>query len=344
LKNAEAGNKPGTARNWSPTLNRYRVPDHLRSLAEVLITVTPFALLWAAAWTSLQWSYLFSLAIAVVAASFLVRLFMIQRDCDHGSFFRRRSANDWLGRAISVITFTPYDSWRRGHAAHHASSGNLDRRGIGDITRLIVVEYLALPRWRRIAYRLYRHPGDVRPGPGLPVLGATQVSGPRHPDKLAIVAQTHGDQCGNRPASDCHYLVGRHQVIFACASANHPARRFDRGLVVLRPTPIRGVWAKSSAWTLHDAALHGSSHYDLPLVVRWFTANIGIHHVHHLCSRIPYYRLPRVLRDHSELKDVGRITLRESLGCVRLVLWDEMQRRMVSFRQLRLTQQEGSQG
>jgi len=97
-------------------------------------------------------------------------------------------------------------------------------------------------------------------------------------------------------------------------------------------------WAKSCTWNFHDAALHGSSHYDLPLVLRWFTANIGIHHVHHLCSRIPYYRLPRVLRDHPELKGMGRITLRESLGCVRLVLWDEAQTRMVSFRQFRKAQ------
>ena len=137
---------------------RYRAPSQLRSLFEIAITAVPFVLLWILMWASLEWSYLLGLAIAVPAAGFLVRLFMIQHDCGHGSFFRRRWANDWTGRAISVLTFTPYDHWRRSHAVHHASSGNLDRRGIGDITTLTVAEYLARPWWRRLAYRCYRHP------------------------------------------------------------------------------------------------------------------------------------------------------------------------------------------
>jgi omega-6 fatty acid desaturase (delta-12 desaturase) len=158
LNNADAPGSPRTARDWLATLNHYRSPTPLRSLFEILVTAIPFALLWAAMWVSLHWSYLLSLAIAVPAGGFLVRLFMIQHDCGHGSFFRRRWANDWAGRAMSVLTFTPYDHWRRSHAVHHGSSGNLDRRGIGDITTLTVAEYLARPRWRRLAYRIYRHP------------------------------------------------------------------------------------------------------------------------------------------------------------------------------------------
>jgi len=148
----------GEGRKWMPILHRYREPDHVRSVLEVLITVVPFVLLWILMWASLSLSYWLSLTIAVPAAGFLVRLFMIQHDCGHGAFFRQRWANDWLGRAIGVVTLTPYDHWRHSHAIHHASSGNLERRGIGDIDTLTVREYLGLFRWRRLGYRLYRHP------------------------------------------------------------------------------------------------------------------------------------------------------------------------------------------
>jgi omega-6 fatty acid desaturase (delta-12 desaturase) len=342
LKDAEVAHGAGAARDWLPALNRYRTPDHLRSVAEVLITVMPFALLWTAAWASLQWSYLLSLAIAVLAAGFLVRVFMIQHDCGHGSFFRRRSANDWMGRALSVLTFTPYDDWRRSHAVHHASSANLDRRGIGDITTLTVTEYLALPRWRRIAYRLYRHPlvmfvlGPAYlflvqhrfPSRGTLTNWRSWLSPMATNAAIALLTAAIIGLVGIRP-----FLLVQVPIILLAAS-------IGVWLFYVQHQFEETFWAKSSTWTLHEGALHGSSHYDLPLVLRWFTANIGIHHVHHLCSRIPYYLLPRVLREHSALTYVGRITLKESLGCVRLVLWDETQSRMISFRRLRLSLQE----
>jgi omega-6 fatty acid desaturase (delta-12 desaturase) len=139
-------------------LGRYRTPDAVRSVFELVISGLPFVLLWALIWTLLNAGYWLGLFLAIPAAGFLVRLFMIQHDCGHGAFFRQRRANDWVGRVISVLTLTPYDHWRRDHAAHHAGSGNLDRRGIGDINTLTVREYLALPRWRQLLYRLYRHP------------------------------------------------------------------------------------------------------------------------------------------------------------------------------------------
>jgi len=148
LKQAQSPNSIGNARDWAPILRRYREPDHVRSVLEVFITAVPFVLLWVLMWASLSLSYWLSLIIAVPAAGFLVRLFMIQHDCcGHGAFFRHRWANDWLGRAIGVVTVTPYDQWRRSHAIHHASSGNLERRDIGDIDTLTVREYLGSSRW-----------------------------------------------------------------------------------------------------------------------------------------------------------------------------------------------------
>ena len=139
-------------------LARYRQPSHRRSVIEILITIGPFILLWLLAYLALRIGYGFYLLFAVPAAGFLVRLFMIQHDCGHGSFFRHRLVNDWVGRVIGVLTLTPYDFWRRAHGIHHATSGNLDHRGIGDIDTLTVREYLALSSRRRLAYRLYRHP------------------------------------------------------------------------------------------------------------------------------------------------------------------------------------------
>jgi len=139
-------------------LASYREPSARRSAFELVITAVPFASLWVLIWLALEAHYWIGFLLVVPAAGLVVRLFMIQHDCGHGSFFRRRSVNDWVGRAISVLTLTPYDFWRRTHALHHATAGNLDHRGIGDIDTLTVDEYAALPRWRQILYRVYRHP------------------------------------------------------------------------------------------------------------------------------------------------------------------------------------------
>ena len=260
---------------------------------------------------------------------------MIQHDCGHGSFFRHRLANDWVGRVLGVFTLTPYDFWRRAHGIHHATSGNLDRRGVGDIDTLTVREYLALSRWRRFGYRLYRHP-MVLFG-----VGPTYLFILRQRLRLACrraggVVQHHGDQRRNRAGRGRRDVVGRRKGVPACASADHHARWSGRCVAVLCPAPIRAYdLAEDRDWSFPTAALYGSSHYDLPAVLRWFTANIGVHHVHRLCSRIPFYRLPRALRDHPELANVGRLTLGQSLACVRLVLWDETARRLITFRELR---------
>jgi omega-6 fatty acid desaturase (delta-12 desaturase) len=336
--------QPGAARRWLPALNPYRQPSQLRSLVEIAITAVPFASLWVLMWVSLQWSYLLSLALAVPAAGFLVRLFMIQHDCGHGSFFRRRWANDWTGRIVSVLTLTPYDQWRHSHNMHHAGSGNLDRRGIGDINTLTVAEYLALSPWRRLAYRLYRHP-LVMFGIGPSYLFLISHRFPtdgafwRWRSWLSPMATNGGIAVA---AAACIWLVGFGPFLLVQMPIVLLAASIGVWLFYVQHQFEETVWAKNSDWTVHDAALHGSSHYDLPAAMRWFTANIGVHHVHHLCSRIPFYRLTRVLEDHPELKGIGRITLLQSLGCVRLVLWHEEQGRMITFRQLGRLVQSGA--
>jgi omega-6 fatty acid desaturase (delta-12 desaturase) len=332
---AEARVNPGAARDWVPALNRYRSSSMSRGLLEIAITAVPFVVLWISAWISLEWSYLLCLALAVPTAGFLVRLFMIQHDCGHGAFFRQRLANDWTGRAISVLTLTPYDHWRRSHAVHHATSGNLDHRGIGDIMTLTVAEYLARPWWRRLAYRAYRHP-IVMFGLGPAFLFLVQN---RYPAGAPL---TNWRSWLSPMATNAAIallgaaviaLVGIGPFLLVQLPITLLAASVGVWLFYVQHQFETTFWAKRSTWTLHDAALYGSSYYDLPPVLRWFTANIGVHHVHHLCCRIPYYRLSRVLSDLPELKTIGRMTIPDSLACVHLVLWDEAQGRLVTFRQ-----------
>jgi omega-6 fatty acid desaturase (delta-12 desaturase) len=262
---------------------------------------------------------------------------MIQHDCGHGAFFRHRLANDWVGRVIGVLTLTPYDFWRRTHALHHAGSGNLERRGFGDINTLTVREFLALSFWGRLRYRLYRHP-LVMFGLGpihlffiqhrLPVgrLGAGWQPW------LSTMATNLGIAL---LVATTIWFVGVVPFLLVHLPFTVLGAAIGVWLFYVQHQFEGTFWAHEEAWNLHEAALHGSSHYDLPLILRWFTANIGVHHVHHLCSRIPFYRLPQTLRHHPELAKIGRLTLTQSISCVRLVLWDETAGRLISFRELR---------
>jgi omega-6 fatty acid desaturase (delta-12 desaturase) len=325
------------ARSWTQILARYREPNGVRSVLELVITVGPFILLWVLMWATLSRGYWASLLLAVAAAGFLVRLFMIQHDCGHGAFFRRRLANDWVGRVIGVLTLTPYDFWRCAHASHHATSGNLDRRGIGDVTTLTVHEYLALSRWRQLGYRLYRHPAVMFGlGPAyLFILRQRLPVGLRRVGWQAWLSTMATNVAIAVLVATMVWLVGTGPFLLIHLPIALLAASVGVWLFYVQHQFEETFWAREETWKLHDAAFRGSSHYDLPRVLSWFTANVGIHHVHHLCSRIPYYRLPEVLSDHPELRGVGRLTLLESLGCVRLVLWDETRRRLISFREMR---------
>jgi omega-6 fatty acid desaturase (delta-12 desaturase) len=322
---------------WAPILARYREPNCARSTVELAITAVPFVLLWILMWAALDAGYWVDLLLAVPAAGFLVRLFMIQHDCGHGAFFRRRRVNDWVGRIIGVLTLTPYDFWRHSHALHHANSGNLDHRGFGDVDTLTVREFLALPRWRRFLYRLYRNP-IVMFGVGPMYLFVLQHRLPvglmrsgwhswlsTMATNLAIAVL----------AATMIWLVGLRSFLLVQSPITFLAGSIGVWLFYVQHQFEDTFWDHDESWNFHVAALQGSSYYDLPNVLRWFTANIGVHHVHHLCSRIPYYRLPRVLQEHPELASVGRLTLRQSLYCVRMVLWDERGRTLISFREIR---------
>ncbi|WP_245443619.1 fatty acid desaturase [Pseudorhodoplanes sinuspersici] len=326
------------ARNWTRILNRYREPSRIRSVIELAITFLPLVALWFVMWAAVTFvGYWLALLIAVPAAGFLVRLFMIQHDCGHGAFFPHKQANDWIGRVIGVLTMTPYDFWRRSHSLHHATSGNLDRRGIGDIDTLTVREYLGRSRFGRLQYRLYRHP-LVMFGIGPAYLFLLQHRlpvGMMRGGWLPWVSTMATNAAMALIAGTLIWFIGLKAFLLVHVPIMLIAASLGVWLFYVQHQFEQTSWNRNANWDLHNAALHGSSHYDLPPVLRWFTANIGIHHIHHLCSRIPYYRLPRVLRDHPELGKIGRLTLLQSLGCVRLTLWDEDRRQLVSFHEAR---------
>jgi acyl-lipid omega-6 desaturase (Delta-12 desaturase) len=336
LEPSPSPNRATCARDWAKILSGYGKPNPSRSVLEIGITGGGFVILWAAIWASWTYGFWPGLLLVVPAGGFLVRLFMIQHDCAHLAFFRHRIVNDWVGRVIGTVTLTPHDLWRRSHGTHHASSGHLDRRGIGDVRTLTVREYCALSYFGKLAYRLYRNP-FVLFGLGPAYLFLLE-------NRLPVAAWREGWEPWISTMVTNVAICGLMATMMTCLGVLP-------FLVVHVPIAMIGAsigvwlfyvqhqfetthWERAPNWTFHEAALYGSSYYDLPLVLRWFTANIGAHHVHHLCSRIPFYRLPRVLRDHPELTRIGRLTLRQSLGCVRLSLWDETSRRLVSFKDL----------
>lgn len=311
----------------------FRDPKPARSLWELGITLIPFLGLFAAIIVALDAGHLLALALTPLQGLFLLRLFIIQHDCGHGSFLRSRASNDWFGRMLGVFTLTPYDCWSLSHARHHAMTGNLDKRGFGDVDTLTVREYSQKSWTKRLGYRLYRHP--------LILLGF----GPAY-----LFLLRHRLPVGLMKEGGKFWISAMGTNLITLTILAVPVWSVGVGvtLAVFLPTLLfaasmgvwlfyiqhqfpQAYWQSKPDWSFADAALLGSTYLDLPPILRWFTGNIGIHHVHHLSSTIPFYRLPEVLKAHPALRDLNRYTAWKSLSAFRLALWDEGQQRMVTF-------------
>jgi omega-6 fatty acid desaturase (delta-12 desaturase) len=318
---------------WDVRLAPFRRPSTGRSVWQLVST----ALLLAGAWTLMYFSlgvgYWLTLVLAVPAAFFLVRLFIVQHDCGHGSFFRSPRVADIVGSALGVLTLTPYHYWKKAHAMHHATSGNLEHRGFGDIDTLTVGEYQALSRWGRFKYRMYRHPVILFG------VGAVLHFFVRH--RLpTIVPRTWTRARWSIFWTDVALagfvvsmglLVGFRQFLLVHVPLMTLSCSMGVWLFYVQHQFEPTYWEHDERWAYNDAALVGSSYYRLPRLLQWATGNIGLHHVHHLNARIPNYRLQEALESIPELRQVTTLTLRESLRCVRLALWDERERKLVRF-------------
>jgi omega-6 fatty acid desaturase (delta-12 desaturase) len=303
----------------------------------VLVTVIPFFGLWAISWWAYSISYWLCLALCIPTGAFLVRLFLIQHDCGHGAFFKSKRVNDWVGRVLGIFTLTPYTHWKRSHAIHHSASGNLDKRGIGDLHTLTVQEYEGRGFWGSLAYRAYRNPFTLF------------VLGPAYQFLLRNrLPQRYDGNSRNYWVS----VVGTNAMIAVVVGGMMYLTGFGEFLLIHIPIVLvaatigvwlffiqhqfeETVWERGENWEIQDAAFHGSSHYDLPGILKWASANIGVHHVHHLNSNIPFYRLQQVLKDLPELAEIKRVTLLESFRCTKLHLWDEVSGKLVSFPEAR---------
>jgi omega-6 fatty acid desaturase (delta-12 desaturase) len=331
---------PSADSRWNAIVARYRQPVTRKGVWQVVNTAGPFVLLWVAMYFGLRLSYALTLALAVPTAFFLVRLFIIQHDCGHGAFFKSQRLNDALGSVIGVLTLTPYAYWRKTHALHHAGSGNLEHRGFGDIATLTVEEYRALSWWGRFRYRFYRHPAVLfLIGPvwqfvlwhRLPVI----VPKTWRRERLSIV---RNDIALATLVTAMTLVVGWKAFLLVQLPVSLLAGSVGVWLFYVQHQFEDTYWEHDERWAFVEAGLKGSSYYRLPRVLQWATGNIGLHHIHHLSSRIPNYRLQECFDENPDLQRVTTLTLWESIRCVRLALWDEAERRLVTFREARRRQ------
>lgn len=318
-----------------------KADDTRRSIFQFVTTFVPFLVLLGVMTAAAGYAYWITLLLAVPAAGLLVRLFIFQHDCGHGAFFKSRFANDTLGRLISVFTLTPYDYWKRSHALHHATSGNLDKRGLGDVPTFTVNEYLAFSSIKKLGYRLFRNP-LIMVGIGVPVNFVILQRIPIGRDvqdsgtvrsilalnlTLLVVFGVPMMLIGVIPVLAIYLPV----IIIAAAVGGW--------LFYIQHQFEGAYWRRKEDWDFHTSAVSGSSYYELPKVLQWFTGNIGLHHIHHLCSRIPNHRLEDCFDAFPELNKMAkRITLRDSLKCWRLSLYDEEKDMMVGFRDIQRQQ------
>ncbi len=322
---------------WSRLLAPYSNPVDGKAWFQLLTTGALFALTWGLMLLSLRGPYWLTLLLALPAAGLQTRLFIFQHDCGHGAFFRSRTVNNRVGGLIGVLTLMPYAYWRRTHAIHHGASGDLDRRGLGDVNTLTVREYLELSRWGRLKYRLFRHPLVLLLlGPSIQFVlkHRLPLDIPRNwKREWASVMWTNLGVAVTLVLA--WLLIGLDRFILVQAPITLLSGGLGMWLFYVQHQFEDTYWREHEEWDFHRAAIEGSSFYDLPRLLHWFTGNIGFHHIHHLASRIPNYRLMECFRQVPELQRVTRLTIRSSLRCARLHLWDEDAERLVGFRHLR---------
>ncbi|MCG3087656.1 fatty acid desaturase [Sporosarcina cyprini] len=309
--------------------------DLKKSVIQLINTVPPIFILWFLAYQSLSVSIWLTFAIAVVAAGFVVRTFIIFHDCTHGSFFRNKKANDIVGTITGVLTLFPYEQWKREHAIHHASSSNLDKRGVGDIWVLTIQEYLEASKWTRFAYRFYRNPLVMF---GLGPLYLVLISS-RFNRKDARRKERMNTYLTNAILVAVYalmiWLVGWQAFLIVQGSIMFVAAALGIWLFYIQHTFEDSYFEEESEWDYVKAAVEGSSYYKLPKVLQWATGNIGFHHVHHLAPRVPNYNLELAHESTPPLQRATTITIRTSLESLRYKLYDPENKTFVTFKEVK---------
>lgn len=323
--------------SWKNLLADYQAFQAGKSVWQLINSFVPFFIIWYLMFHSVGYSYWLTLLLAIPESGFLIRIFIIQHDCGHGSFFKSKKANDVTGLLCSFFTWTPYYYWKKGHGIHHANAGNLEGRGIGDVYTLTVKEYQQRSRWGKIKYRLYRHPLFLFlfiPA----IIFILWYRFPTSKNKALKKVESNvywTDFVLVLLAGTMIWLVGLNTflliqlpIIFISTSAGN-------WLFYIQHQFEETYWADKENWNFSDAATQGSSYYKLPQVLQWFSGNIGFHHIHHLNPRIPNYLLEKCYRKIPALQKAPTLTIVKSLRSLLLHLWDEEQKKLISFRQLK---------
>jgi omega-6 fatty acid desaturase (delta-12 desaturase) len=321
--------------DWKGIVAEFQKPSTPRAVWQLVNTLGSYALVWALMYFTVKISWWLTVPLAVIGAGLVIRAFIIFHDCGHGSFFKSRRANDIVGFFTGMLSFTPYHHWRWEHSLHHASSGDLDRRGTGDLWTMTVQEYLNSPRRTRLLYRLARNPIVLF------VLAPVFVfivrerfpsakAKPRERRSVwlmnvAVVAMVGG----------LGWLFGFKQYVIIQLMITMISTGLGVWLFYVQHQFEDVYWERSENWDYTAAALQGSSFYRLPKILQWFSGNIGFHHIHHLSPRIPNYNLERCHNSHSMFREVKPITFLASLKCINYHLWDEQNGKLVSFREVR---------
>ena len=314
---------------------RFQAASPWRARWQLLNSFVPYVLLWVGMVYALAVSYWLMLPLAILAAGFLARIFIIFHDCGHASFFKSKRANSMVGAIAGLLNLTPFRHWRWQHALHHGTAGDLDRRGSGDIWTLTVQEYLQSTRWRRFAYRLARNPVVLFLIAPLYVFVVhhrfAEAAAPER--ERQSVRHTNLALLGITLAMSA--VIGLKAFVLIQLTVSAFTGALGLWLFYVQHQFEDAYWARSEEWDYMAAALQGSSFYKLPKILQWFTGNIGFHHIHHLSPRIPNYHLERCHDADPYFRRIRPVTLLASFKTLTFRLWDERRRRFVSFRYLK---------
>lgn len=321
-----------TSLSWMEIVSKYNFPNAFKSWWQLINSVVPYLALWVVMIWSLNISYWLTLLLSVVAAGFLVRIFIIFHDCGHGSFFKSKRLTLIVGTLTGLMAFTPYHKWHHDHKEHHATVGNLDKRGTGDVKTLTTEEFLKLSKWNRFMYHFYRHP--------LFLFGVAPFLVFIFVNRLTKKYMSRKEQL---------YLHLTNLALLIAIALMIWAIGWEAFLLIQLPiiyiASVHGVWlfyvqhqyedviwTHTKDWDYKMMAMEGSSYFKLPIVLQWFTGNIGFHHIHHLSPRIPNYKLPLCYKENQLFQSVKPITFFSSLRSLKLRLWDESRKKLVGFK------------
>lgn len=319
--------------NWLNIIKKYNQPSNIKSWWQIINSFVPFFALWIVMIYSLKISYWLTLPLTIIAAGFLVRIFIIFHDCGHGSFFKSQVMNRVIGIFAGILVFTPYHKWHYDHKIHHQTVGNLDKRGVGDVSTLTVAEYNNLSRSKRFFYRMYRNPVVLLliapffiftilyriPGKGRSV----KVNIYSHLTTIGIIAIITG----------VSFVIGLKTFLLIEVPLFFVASIHGIWLFYVQHQFKNVIWKRNETWDYKTIAMEGSSYLKLPRVLQWFTGNIGFHHIHHLSSQIPNYNLEKCYKENPIFQDVKHINFFTSLDSIRYRLWDERKQQLVGFKE-----------